>query len=260
MTEPHSDMLERPGDEAIVAHLRHALRAIAETVEPDDPSADVARPATDDRFAARRRRRRRLAAGATVAALASASVAWNRFDQGEIERIPVEEAILHGDAPDGGQWWLIPSPDVHTAHSVPSTCVAMVDFVSAAANWPGVEWNTGGVTYGEPTGGSRPGCNDETAWLADPTRFSMGSSRLGDNDNPATAWGHYAAVHPTITTIEVAADTSPPFVAETQALPDRPDGPRFTAFTVPAATTEVRVTLRSADGTTVTERVHQLPG
>lgn len=261
MTEPSRDVLERPGDEAIVAHLRYALRAIAETVDPRDLDADESLPVSSpDPGPVPRRWRGRAAAGAAVAALALTSVAWNRFDQGEIERIPVEDALIQGDTPEGGQWWLIPSPVVHPTLAVPATCVAMVDFVSSAANWPGTEWNTGGVSYGEATGGPRPGCNDETIWLADPTRFAMGSTRLGDNDDPSTAWGAFAAVHPTITSIEVVADGAPPFVVRTRALPDRPDGPRFTAFTVPAATSEVRVTLRSEDGTAVAVRIQHLPG
>lgn len=91
MTEPRSDALERPGDEAIVAHLRYARRAIADTVDPRGLGADQAPLVPDpDPPTVRRRWRGRVAAGAAVAAVALSSVAWNRFDQREVERIPVE--------------------------------------------------------------------------------------------------------------------------------------------------------------------------
>lgn len=188
--------------------------------------------------------------------LAGLGVAWNQLDEGEIVRIPTDAALMNGSAEEGGEWWLIPSADVHPNVESP-VCdppTAAVDFVSEASNRPGQEWNTGGAVYGESP--PPPACQDETAWLANPARFSMGSSRLGPSDDggdETTAWGYSAAFHPTITQIEVTADDHAPFVVDTVALPERPDGPRFAAFTTPADTGQVTIELRTADGTAVLE-------
>jgi hypothetical protein len=99
-------------------------------------------------------------------------------------------------------------------------------------------------------------CFTEAGWLADPARFEMGATRLGDNDDPDSAWGYFAAAHPTITEARVTADQHRPFIVETVPLPERPDGPRFLAFTVPPDTRNVTVDLLTADGTTVTESNH----
>jgi hypothetical protein len=255
MSEPDTDTLERPGDEELAAHLRRTLHAVADAVILNDAPVTGARAGPVDLGATRRRRRWRVAVPALAAVVALSLVAWNRFGPGEIERIPVEAAILHGTAPEGGQWWLISSQAVHPRwQAIPSSCAAAVEFVSAAANRPGAEWNTGGVAYGESSGPAS--CYDESGWLADPTQFSMGSTRLGNSDDSNTAWGYFAAVHPKVATIEVFVDEAAPFVVDTQPLPDRPNGPRFTAFTVPADTVDVLVRLHSADGATLAERSH----
>lgn len=258
MSEPDTETFERPGDEELVAHLRRTLHAVADALVVDDDSVTAGRAGGPVGPGARRRRRRRRIAVPAVAALVALSlVAWNRFGPGEIERIPVEAAILHGTTPEGGEWWLIPSQAVHRGwQAIPSSCAAVVEFVSAAANRPGAEWTTGGVAYGESKG--QTSCYDESGWLADPTKFSMGSTRLGNNNDPGTAWGYFAAVHPMVATIEVVADQATRFVVATQPLPDRRTGPRFAAFTVPADTIDVLVRLRSADGATLVERTYNL--
>ena len=255
MSEPDTETLERPGDEELVAHLRRTLRAVVDAVIPDDAPVSRAQTRPIDLGATRRRRRWRVAVPTLAALMALSLVAWHQLGPGEIERIPVEAAILNGTAPEGGQWWLIPSQAVHPSwQAIPSSCAAAVELVSAAGNRPGAEWNTGGVAYGESTGPT--GCYDESRWLADPTQFSMGSTRLGNGDDSNTAWGYFAAVHPTVATIEVFVDEAASFVVDTQPLPDRPDGPRFAAFTVPADTVDVLVRVRSADGAILVERSH----
>jgi hypothetical protein len=86
--------------------------------------------------------------------------------------------------------------------------------------------------------------------------FDMGATRLGDNDDPNSAWGYFATTHPSITQVRVTADQHPPFIVETVALPERPDGPRFFGFTVPPDTHNVTIDLLAADGTTVIEWNH----
>jgi hypothetical protein len=95
--------------------------------------------------------------------------------------IPTEAALLSGTATGTGDWWLIPSAVVHPSNFT-SPCdhiPAAVDFVSEATNKTGQEWNTGGVVYGEPPhsgSASAAFCHSEASWLANPARFTMGST------------------------------------------------------------------------------------
>ncbi len=248
-------------DERLAAHLRLVLHRVADTIAADLPRSTEPLPGGP----ARRRSGRRIAVAiAAVVALAGLGVAWNQLDEGEIVRIPTEAALMSGSAEDEGQWWLIPSAVVHPGIGW-STCdptPAAVDFVSQASNRPGQEWNTGGVVYGEPSA-SGDLCHDEAAWLANPARFDMGSTRLGPSDDGGderTAWGYFATFHPTIARLEVSVDDQPAFTVDTVALPERPDGPRFAAFTTPSDTRVVTYRLLTADGTAVVERTSERGG
>jgi hypothetical protein len=94
MSEPDTDTLERPGDEELAAHLRRTLHAVADAVILNDAPVTGARAGPVDLGATRRRRRWRVAVPALAAVVALSLVAWHRFGPGEIERIPVEAAIL----------------------------------------------------------------------------------------------------------------------------------------------------------------------
>jgi hypothetical protein len=233
-------------DEHLEAHLRRTLRAVAETVPEDQrPVAPPrARPA---------RRGRRLAVVAVGLAGASGLglVAWDRWEDGEIRRIPTEAAIVEGRAEAGGAWWLLPSAELH-----PQACPASVELVSAARNRSGAEWNTGGVVYGELVDPRQP-CPDQGPWLADPTRFSLGSSSLGtsaDGWDEDTAVGWFGTFHPTVARLRVTAPDGGTSVVDTVPLPEDPDGPRFAAFTTPPGERRgTVVTLLRADGSTVVE-------
>lgn len=175
----------------------------------DLPFAEIARileqkPASTD-GAQRTRLKRAVVVVASVGAVAACgAVARQQLEPGEIGDMPA------CDPP-----------------------IAAVELVSADSNKPGHEWNTGGVTYGDPDDIGPDGCYDEPAWLANPSMFDMGATRLGDNDDPDSAWGYFATVHPTITSIDVLADDQVRFSIDTKPLPERPNGPRFAAFTVP---------------------------
>jgi hypothetical protein len=242
-------------DDRLAAHLRRTLHTVADTVTGGSVDRATVRAAETP---VRHRSGRRLAVAlAAITALAGLGVAWNQLDEGEIVRIPTEAALLAGSTEEGGDWWLIPSANVHPSQE-PPRCdppPASVVFVSEASNRAGQEWNAGGVVYGEPP--APPDiCHDEDAWLASPARFGMGSSRLGPSDDGGdeeTAWGYYAAFHPTVTRVLVTADGHAPFAVDTVPLPKRPDGPRFAAFTTPSDTLEVTIELFTADGTRVLE-------
>lgn len=242
-------------DEVLEAHLRRTLKSVADTVI-DDPegsaAGDRAQPAV-------RRRARRSIVGAAVATLVLVvlGVGWQQVGQpGQITRIPTDAALVSGSAAEGGRWWLIPSTVVHP-ESVEPTCQpapAAVDFVSEASNRSGDEWNTGGVGYGEPSASS-DGCPDEAAWFASPARFDLGSTRLGPSDDGGdgdTAWGFFAALHPTVHRVRVTVDDDATFSVDTVTIPDRRDGPRFAAFTAPPETRQMTVELLTAEGSVVT--------
>lgn len=169
---------------------------------------------------------------------------------------PTSTALIAGTTPEGTHWWLIPSAAIHPSPSCkPPTAAA--ELVSEATNQPGHEWNTGGVVYGEIIEPTRAdSCYDEANWLANPARFDMGATRLGDKDDPNSAWGYFATVHPTVTRISVTADDEEGFTVDTEPLPRRPTGPRFAAFTVPPDTRNVTLRLLTTDGTAVIEWHH----
>jgi hypothetical protein len=241
-------------DDRLATHLRHTLHAVARTIttnaaEPESTN-EPRRPAT-------RHSKRPVIAVASLGALAACGLAaWHQLEPGEIERIPTE-ALITGTTPDGTDWWLIPSSAIHPSSSRCNPPTAAAELVSEASNRPGEEWNTGGVVYGELVAPTRAdSCYDETEWLANPAMFAMGATRLGDDDDPNSDWGYFATVHPTVTRITFTADGEATFTVDTEPLPERPDGPRFAAFTVPPDTHNVTIQLLDDEGTTVIEWDH----
>lgn len=203
-------------------------------------AADVGVPAEGT---LRRRSVRRIVAGGIAGAVAvTAFAAWNGHDPGEIERVPVETALMSGAA-EGGHWWLLPS--VHERCGVANPGV---EFVAEATNKPGLEWNTGGVEYGEQSHSDNE-CDqhrDESAWLNDPTLAALGFMGIGfERDD--SGWGFFGAFHPDVAAIEVSIDGGEPFIVRTVPTPDRIDGPRYAAFAVPSAASTVRTRFVDAD-------------
>jgi hypothetical protein len=229
-----------PVDEQLDAHLRRTLAAVAATITDTTRNASAT---------SRPRRRRRAVSIASVAAIATAalvSVAWNKFDEGEIDRIPVEAAVLRGAA-EGVDWWLIPSAAIEGHTNPCGVPMPGVEVISGDANKPGLEWNTGGVAYGEPSAITRYTCSadelevDEAAWLDDPSRVSGLFTRLGDNDSSGSPWISAFAVHPSVTEIEIRSDGGEPITVPTVALRTRPTGPRYSAAALPADACNITV-------------------
>lgn len=245
-----SDIIDfDPIDERLDAHLRRTLITVAATIPDTDPAALVT-------FRPRRRPRRLTLAGvAAIAIGALTAVAWNKFDEGEIDRIPVEAAVLSGTS-DGFDWWVIPSAAIEGHTNPCGEPMPGVEIVSDDANKPGLEWNTGGVSYGEPSGLAIYTCNgdehevDEAAWLGDPHLSDGLFTRLGDNDNPNSPWITVFAVHPSVTELEITIDNDPPLDTRTVALPTRPRGPRYAAAALPADACNVTIQFLD-DGTPI---------
>lgn len=233
-----------PDDTILIEHLRRTLHAVAETVADDGQASTLA---TAFPFVERSRRkpvRKNIAIAAAMAVAGLGLVAWNTFDDGEIERIPTEAALMHGSTA-GFVWWLIPSEAI--GHTNPcDVSFPGVEMVSSSTNKPGQEWNTGGVNYGRnilddqaPEGGGTftYDCSnsqnefDEAAWLDDPTLMSVGFTRLGRNDDPNSPWGAFAAMHPTIDHINVIVDGE---TIDTITKPNDPGGVRYAGFTIPS--------------------------
>lgn len=225
--------MNRLDDEILEERLRTTLHRVADSPTP-----------------VRQRRLRPLLAIGLVVVVATGFVAWNALGPGEIDRIPTERAVSSGIADDGTQWWLIPTSAVmdQCGGQMPG-----VVFVSAELNRPGQEWNMGGVAYGEPST-SNFACAppDQANWLNDPTRSSFGHQRLGPNNDPGSDIGVYGTVHPSIHTIKVTSDVSPPLDVQTVTLPDDPDGPRYAAFTLPHDASRFTLAPVAADGSTIT--------
>lgn len=149
--------------------------------------------------------------------------------------------------------WCCASTEALHPHHYSTTChpvAAAVDFVSAASNRPGEEWNTGRVEYGESSAPPN-NCPNEASWLSNPVHFAMGFTRLrpsNDGGDERSDWGYHLAAHPRVSEVEVTVDRDLPFVVRTVALPARPDGPRFAGFTVASDARSVTVKLLDADG------------
>jgi hypothetical protein len=227
-----TDDLQSLEDE-LGSQLRHTLHTVADSLD----AAETPAPA-------RRRWRRTTAFGAAAALAVGSAAAFAAQNDVAIVRLPVEQALLSGEA-SSGEWWLFPM------EAVADGCDGRHDGVVLVAeeiNKAGQELNAGGVVYGEPSS-SNLGCApyDKESWLGDPARVDFGHSRLGF-ESEHTPWGVYGTVHPTITSVRVSVDGAAPTTVETVAREDWPDGPRYVAFVVPADATTARIDLVDASG------------
>ena len=226
----------RTDDEVLEARLRATLHRVAVSSTP-----------------VRRRRHRPLLTMGAIVVVASSVVAWNAIGPGEIDRIPTERAVMSGVAADGSQWWMIP------AGAVVDGCDGRtpgVVFVSAELNRPGAEWNMGGVAYGEPSA-SNFACAppDQASWLRNPTRYSYGHQRLGEDGDLTSDIGIYGTVHASVRIVRVTSSPVATFDVRTVALPEDPGGPRYVAFTLLNDTSRFTIELVAADGSIVAEHV-----
>ena len=253
---------QAPDDTALIEHLRRTLHAVAETVTDDEQAPTVAPAVPFDR-SRRNPARKNVAILAAVAVTGLGLVAWNTFDDGEIERIPTEAALMQGST-DGFDWWLIPSAVI--GHTNPCDVpFPGVELVSASTNKPGQEWNTGGVNYGKnilddqaPEAGgtvtydcSNPQSEfDEAAWFNDPRLMNVGFTRLGRDDDPHSPWAAFAAMHPTIDHINVIVDGETVDTIDTVTKTDEPDGVRYAGFTIPSDVCIFRLDYLEADAQT----------
>lgn len=235
-----------PDDTALSEHLRRTLRAVAETITDNGqaPTSDTVVPFVERPSS--RPARKNIAIAAAIAVTGLGLVAWNTLEDGEIERIPTEAALMQGST-EGFDWWLIPSAAI--GHTNPcGVAFPGVELVSSSTNKPGQEWNTGGVNYGlnlldeqAPEDGtftydcSNPQSEfDETAWFGDPTLMNVGFTRLGRNNDPDSPWGAFAAMHPTIEQINVIVDGNTIDTIDTVTKTDEPSGVRYAGFTIPS--------------------------
>lgn len=237
-----------PVDPALDARLRRTLNAVASTVTDASPvgteanqhllarSASVVRTRRD-----RRKRRRWLAIGLAATVVPLAAFTTLAIGPEYVDQIPPENAFIAG-VEDGERYWLVPS-----FHKDSCGRTFGVELMMESNNIIGKEWNTAGTAYGEPSedaGAPGLGCYvyDEAKWLSDPGRVSTLSQRLGGKDQDGD-WITLIAVHPTVTTLRVAHDGATGDV-QTQALPGRPDGPRYAVFTASARKRQVDLSVQ----------------
>jgi hypothetical protein len=230
-------------DAELAVRVRTALAAVADAVgEQNAPPAarlqavvaDVARPA--------RRRRAALAAGGGLAALALVASASLPGGSEDVQELPPSDALIE-DSVEGVRFWLVPS--FH--RDVCDQPMEGVELVSGATNKVGMEWNTGGLAYGDQLE-TRPGCLqfNQASWLADPSRIAVSWMRLGtDNDGP---WGATLAAHPSAAAVVVDGAGIPMHTVDALPREDAPDGPRYAAVGVPEDAVVVTLTVVDADG------------
>lgn len=236
-------------DPVLERRLRTSLAAVAAAVTADSAPAPSA-PGPESPPPGRRPRRLAAAAGLTAGTLSLAAFAYLQSGPEYVAELPPPDVLSSGEV-EGVRYWLVPS--FHD--DVCGRPMAGVEIVSAAANQVGQEWSTGGMAYGDPREGERPGCDrwDETAWLADPSRSAVSWMRLGESDDGP--WGGMAAVHPDITQLVVEVDGTPLPPIPTRPREDAPDGPRYGVVGVPEDTDVATITL--LDGTGRAVAVHE---
>ncbi|PZF99753.1 hypothetical protein [Micromonospora deserti] len=244
-----SDDFDVPVDPALDTRLRRTLSAVAATVTDAPPatieakqhllaqSASVARTSRD-----RRKRRRWLAIGLATAVVPLAAFTTLAIGPEFVDQIPPKRAFITG-VEGGERYWVVPS-----FHKDSCGRTFGVELMMESDNITGKEWNTAGTAYGEPSedgGAPGRGCYvyDEAQWLTDPGRVSKLSQRLGGKDQDGD-WITLIAVHPTVTTLRVAHDGRATRDVQTQAMPGRPDGPRYAVFTTPARKPQVDLSVQ----------------
>jgi hypothetical protein len=221
-------------DDRLEEHLRTTLRAVAATVEVTPVRGRSVR------------RTVKVAAGAVALTLGAAAFVAVRTGPEYVDRLPVENALVSGEA-TGTRYWLVPS--FH--RDACGRPMPGVEIVVESLNQRGQEWNTGGFSLGESTHAS-----DDCAPRPDPVLPPPGdavvgvSMRLGEDDSKTADWAFTAAVHPTVTSVRLTVDG----VARdlpTVPRPDDPDGARYTMTPVGVKTQTYSVTLLRADGSVV---------
>ena len=229
-------------DAELAAHIRTTLNAVADVV-PDERVAWPEQPEAEPRVVRPLRRRRAIvASGGGLAALAFVAFATVQTGNEYVQELPPADFLAEGTA-DGVRFWLVPS--FH--RDVCSQPMPGVELVSGATNKIGMEWNTGGLAYGDQSD-ARPGCPrfEQARWLGDPSRIAVSWTRLGvDNDGP---WGATLAVHPSAASVVVAGPGLTPVTAAAVPREDALDGPRYAAVGVPEGVGVVTVTVVDAGG------------
>ena len=218
-------------DPELDQHLRRTLQAIAATVDEQTPAASRSR-----------RCRARpvivgLAAVAVAVPLAAAAVVG--LGPEYVDTMPPDDVVVAGDV-DGRRYWLVQS--FHTdACGLP---VPGVELVLEESNLIGREWNTAGISYGEPrapgSGGRTEGCGyDVSAAMRNPAVSYSGGIFSGDT------FLQMYAVHPDVSAVRVTIGGSSQVVAVHPV-----DGAGYAVFEVPpdAATYTVELLV---DGTVV---------
>lgn len=196
--------------------LRRTLREVAATIE-------VAPSPVRQKRTGLRRSLVGLAALAVVAPLTAAAI----FGSGPeyVDKLPPDNVIVAGSV-DGHRYWMVES--FHT--DMCNDRMPGVEVVVEDQNTPGQEWDTHGLSYGEPRAG---GCGYDVAGsLSDP------SLSYSDGSFVDQTYLEVYAVHPDVTAVRVTVNGS------TQVVDVHPvSGAGYGAFEVPPGSTEYTVSL-----------------
>ncbi len=202
--------------------LRRTLSTVAATItdaptlSPAPAPSPTAEESLQPHRGPRGRRRRRIGLGVVAVAIPAALVAAAVLRQGPeyVDTIPPETIVVAGSI-DGSRYLLVESRRS-------STCgpVGGVELVEERENLLGSEWNTVGSGWGEPNGCGVPVPTER--WLADPSRYDDGGTRVGDSF--VWLW----AVHPDVTAVRITAGE---YVEELEVY--AVDGAGYALFEVP---------------------------
>lgn len=202
-------------DAELDQRLRQTLRAVAATVEGESSAAP------------RRRRRpgRRtvVALGAAVVTLPLAAAAIIGIGPEYVDELPPDHVVVAGSV-DGNRYWMVEAFHKNECGQPEPG----VELVVEHSNLVGREWNTLGLSYGEPrmSGGSPDAgwCGyDVSAALADPALSYAGGTFVGDT------FVRVMAVHPDVTAVRLSVREV------TEDITVHPvDGAGYAAVEVPA--------------------------
>ncbi len=213
LTEPELDQ-----------HLRRTLQAVAATIDGEPTAAPKRR---------RLGRRTMVGLGAVTIAVPMAAGAFYGVGSEYVDKIPPDNVIVAGSI-DENRYWLVESSSTDDCGNPEPGAELVVE----DRNILGREWNTLGITYGDPRivrrGGQIMGwCGyDVSDALADPARSDSGGSFVDD-----TFLLRYA-VHPAVTALRVTIDGSTQRI-EVHSL----NGAGYAIFEVPADSAQYTVEL-----------------
>ncbi len=246
-------------DAKLAARVTAALTAIAETVTeheatPDGPAAPPLQGPTTPRGRSRRASRAAALTVLAAATLSVAAAAYVRVGPEFVDKLPPKDVMQQGTV-DGDTYFMVPS--FHT--DICGRPMPGVEIVTASRNAVGGEWDTSGMSYGgkDPVDGCVPPADPAAPTDTEPTRYDLGFSRAGADED--RAWLGAIGVHPQVTELDVTVPGYPARSLATVPIPSQPAGPRYAVIALPLNSRDFVLVLRDRNGRQVARYDETLP-